>query len=312
MYAWEAIEKTLDYIEECLSEEIKTESLAEIAGLSQFYYQRLFKRLVKKPVQEYIKLRRLAKVINELKKMDQRIIDTALAYGFSDHANFTRVFKEIYHITPEEYRKNLPMLNTFDKPEISANYVMVDENVPLIVGNIVLEIQKKILKQSEVYLGFENEVNIAGQIPVGESTGIDVPGQLWRQFHEQKVLAIDFISNDVELGMSYSANPNNGTFIYFAGGLVISDDICQSNGMVKQILPAGEYVVCRIEAESFEELVTTSLNQANKYLFETWLKNHNLVTQPFSAEKYYKGDAGLNYMEIWVMPVKLSDIDLCD
>ena len=48
--------------------------------------------------------------------------------------------------------------------------------------------------------------------------------------------------------------------------------------MVQHTLPAGEYVVCRIEAESFEELVTTALNQANKYLFETWLPNHKLIT----------------------------------
>ena len=37
------------------------------------------------------------------------------------------------------------MLNTFDKPEVSMNYVLVDEGVPLVVGNIVLEIQRKTL-----------------------------------------------------------------------------------------------------------------------------------------------------------------------
>ena len=29
------------------------------------------------------------------------------------------------------------MLNTFDKPEVSMNYVLADEGVPLVVGNIV-------------------------------------------------------------------------------------------------------------------------------------------------------------------------------
>ena len=61
MHSWEAIEKTLNFIEENLTGEIQTETLADLACLSPFYYQRLFKRLVKKPVQEYIKLRRLAK-----------------------------------------------------------------------------------------------------------------------------------------------------------------------------------------------------------------------------------------------------------
>jgi AraC family transcriptional regulator len=48
MHAWETIEQSLNYIEEHLTEE-----LANIAGLSPFYFQRLFKRLVNKPVQEY-------------------------------------------------------------------------------------------------------------------------------------------------------------------------------------------------------------------------------------------------------------------
>ena len=85
-------------IEEHLTKEISTEELANTVGLSPFYFQRLFKRLVNKPVQEYVKLRRLAKVIENLKSTEQRILDVALDYGFSSHANFTRAFKETYGI----------------------------------------------------------------------------------------------------------------------------------------------------------------------------------------------------------------------
>ena len=78
------------------------------------------------------------------------------------------------------------MLNTFDKPEVSMNYVLVDEGVPLVVGNIVLEIQRKTLTEPEVYLGFETKVRISEQIPAGESTGVDVPGQLWKRYHMER------------------------------------------------------------------------------------------------------------------------------
>lgn len=186
MHAWETINRSLNYIEEHLSGEISTEELADAVGLSPFYFQRLFKRLVRKPVQEYVKLRRLAKVIESLKDMDRRILDVALDFGFSSHANFTRAFKETYGITPDEYRKNLPMLNTFEKPEISMNYILIDEGVPLVVGDILLEIQRRTLEKPEIYLGFETEVKISGQIPIGESTGIDVPGQLWKRYHAKK------------------------------------------------------------------------------------------------------------------------------
>ena len=309
MYAYENIEMSLNYIEQHLNEKIETEKLAKIACLSTFYYQRLFKKLVKKSVQEYIKLRRLAMVITELNNSEERILDIALKYGFSDHANFTRAFKEVYHITPDEYRKSVPMLNTFDKPELSSRYIMIDENVPLIVGNIVLEIQRKTLRTREMYFGFEKTVNVTEQIPVGESTGIDVPGQLWREFHAKKLQTESAIfNNGIELGVSHSASPDKGRFLYFVGGMVSLIDVCPKN-MVQHTLPAGEYVVCRIEAESFEELVTTALNQANKYLFETWLPNHKLITMPFMAEKYYKGSADISYMEIWVIPVEIGNAE---
>ena len=48
MHAWEAIQKTLDHMEAHIKEDINAETLSDIAGLSPFYFQRLFKRLVNK------------------------------------------------------------------------------------------------------------------------------------------------------------------------------------------------------------------------------------------------------------------------
>lgn len=83
--------------------------------------------------------------------------------------------------------------------------------------------------------------------------------------------------------------------------------MAQINGnFVKQELPTGEYIVCRIEAEKFDELVTVALDQANKYLFNTWLPRHHITTQPFSAEKYYRDSREADYMEIWVSPISVK------
>lgn len=302
MHAWEAIQKTLDYMEAHIKEDINAETLSDIAGLSPFYFQRLFKRLVNKTVQEYIKLRRLALVTEELDKDDMRILDIALEYGFSSHANFTRAFKTAYGLTPEEYRDTRPFLNTFTKPEISMVYTMIDEGVPLLAGNMVLEINRRTLDHPEVYLGFEAKVKIEGQIPAGESTGVDIPGQLWKRYHKEKEAFADHLNPEVELGMSYMQDPQKGEFTYFAGGLAGGADMPEA--LAKQELPAGEYLVCSIEAESFEVLVTTALDQAGKYLFGTWLPHHKLATKPFSAEKYYKNMDGIHYMEIWVIPAE--------
>ncbi len=275
MHAYEAIEQSLTFIEEHLTKEISTEELANTVGLSPFYFQRLFKRLVNKPVQEYVKLRRLAKVIENLKSTDQRILDVALDYGFSNHGNFTRAFRETYGITPESYRRDLPMLNTFARPEVSMNYVLVDEGVPLVVGNIVLEIQRRTLEKPEIYLGLETEVRISEQMPAGESTGVDVPGQLWKRYHMEKASIAANLNTAVEMGMSHGESIAQNLFTYFAGGLVQNIPDRLLDGFVKRELPAGEYIVCRIEAENFEDLVTVALDQAGKYLFSIWLPQFN-------------------------------------
>lgn len=300
MYAWETIEKSLDFIEEHLTEEIATDSLAGSVGMSPFYFQRLFKRLVKRPVQEYIKLRRLAKTVEALKNPGQRILDVAMEYGFSSHANFTRAFKETYGITPEEQKKNPRSLNRFERPELSVNYVYVDEGVPLVIRDIVLEICRKVQKQPETYLGFESEVNMSQQLPVGESTGIDVPGETWNKYHSEKNTIASCLDPNLELGMMYPKDMSKGIFLYFAGGFAKSIPEKPENGFMTKQLPAGEYIVCRIEAENFEELVTHALNQASRYLYDTWLPHHCLKTDAFSAEKYYRNTEEGACMEIWV------------
>jgi len=308
MHAWEQIQKTVDYIEEKVSEEIKIETLANMAALSQFYFQRLFKRLVKRPVNEYIKLRRLARASEVLQDKNNRIIDVALAFGFSSHETFTRAFKDAYGITPEEYRATPVRLNQISKPELLLNYTMIDEDVPLITDSIVLEITRRKLDVAETYVGLSAQVPIS-QVPVGETTGIDVPGQLWDSFHNRKADIPNLLQDGIELGMSMMGEAVDGTFTYFVGGAVKPDTSARGE-LITWELPADEYVVCCFEAENFPELTTSALGKAMNYLFGTWLANRGLTTQPFSAEKYYKATSDSAYMEIWVIPVPIKDTEM--
>lgn len=143
------------------------------------------------------------------------------------------------------------------------------------------------------------------QIPAGESTGVDVPGQLWKRYHMEKTSIAADIDTNVEMGMSHTENTAQGLFTYFAGGLVRDIPHNQQGDFVKRELPAGEYIVCRIEAENFV-VVTVALNQGGKYLFGTWLPHHSLTTEPFSAEKYYRDLKDMACMEIWVKPIPLE------
>ena len=132
MYAWESIQCTLDFIEENLDAKQDIKQLAAKAALSPFYYQRLFTKLVKKPVMEYIKLRRLAKACEILKESDDTILNIAVSCGFGSQEVFTRSFKDAYGMTPTSYRQKPIMLNQFDKPDLLLNETEIEENSPLV------------------------------------------------------------------------------------------------------------------------------------------------------------------------------------
>lgn len=298
MHAWEQIQLTVDYIEQHLSEEMKIENLAKLASLSPFYYQRLFHRLVKRPVKEYIKLRRLAKASEALLGNNKRILDTALDSGFSSHETLTRAFNDAFGMTPEEYRANPVRLNNFVKPQLLLNYTLVDENTPLIVDDIVLEITRRQVLSPQFFIGFTAEEPI-NQMPGGGGTGVDTLGKLWDTFHEKKPGIRELKVDGDELGVAY-AGTKEGYYRYFAGSEALTNKACED--YTSWELSAGEYIVCTFEAENFENLIMDAVYKAHKYLFETWIPNHKLHVKPFAAERYASHSPDTTSMEVWVLP----------
>lgn len=296
MHAWESIQKVLDYIEDNLAERHSSEELAKVAALSPFYFQRLFTRLVKRPVSEYIKMRRLARACDTLGDKSRRILDIALDYGFNSHEHFTKTFKSAFGITPEEYRNHPVWLNQIDKPDLLLGYIMIDEGVPLISDGLVLEFNRKLLEQPVLFMGVTGIVPIEGQMPLGEATAIDIPGEVWERFHREKQ-SIPRLDAGRELGVSYLGDAPEGSFTYFAGAEVAVD--AENSCFTKWELPAREYIVCAFEAENFEQLVTVALNKAVKYSGQ-WLNSHGFTMEAYSPEMYYDSSPEGSYMELWI------------
>jgi AraC family transcriptional regulator len=304
MHAWESIQKVLDFIEDNLAQSHTPDELSKIAALSPFYFQRLFTRLVKRPVNEYTKMRRLAMACETLEDKSRRILDIALDYGFNSHEHFTKTFKNAFRITPEEYRNNPVRLNQIMKPDLLLGYTLIDENVPLITDSIILEISRKTIDVPELYIGFSSPVSVSEQTPPGETTGVDVPGFLWDRFHKQKDEIKGITPNGIEVAVSSMDGNEDGSFTYFAGASAMHGTKAFGDLTIRE-LPAAEYIVCSIEAESFDDLVTSALGKSMNYLFGTWLPKHNLSAQPFSAEKYIEPHSEISKMEIWVNPVPI-------
>ena len=297
MHAWEQIQQTIEFIEGHLDEEIDIESLAKIACLSPFYFQRLFSRLVKKPVAEYIKLRRMAKAAEILLQEDKRILDIALDLGFSSHELFTRTFKDTFGLTPNEYRKSPQTLNRMTKPELLLRYTLIDEGVPLITDGIVLEISRREIAEPVYFIGAKKDVSLQLIDGLGTESGVDPLCSLWQSFHEQKQTALGLSEDAEEIGVAYPSS-EEGYFSYFAGAK--SDRIEAADGFMKWELPSGEYIICSFEAENFEALVMDALYKAQQYVYNTWLPNHKLQIEAFCAERYASHSPETTSMDIWL------------
>jgi len=301
MHAWEQIQQTIEFIEDHLNEEIDILGLAKMASLSPFYYQRLFSRLVKKPVAEYIKLRRMAKATEIMIQKDKRILDIALDLGFSSHEHFSRTFKDTFGLTPDEYRKNPQALNRMTKPELLLHYTLIDEGVPLITDGIVLEVNRKEITEPVYFIGAKKDMPIQFIEGLGTESGIDPLDTLWRNFHEQKQTVLELPEDNEEIGVAYPCL-KEGYFSYFAGAKFRSTEAPYD--FINWELPLGEYIVCSFEAENFEVLVMDALYKAQQYIYNTWLPNHKLQTEAFCAERYASHSPKTTSMEIWLKLIK--------
>jgi len=299
MHAWKSIQKAVDYIEENLGNEIQVEELADIASLSLFYFQRLFARLVKKPVREYIKLRRLACAVKSLENQENRILDIALDNGFNSHETFTKAFKNAYGITPSEYRDKSVILESFDKPNLLLSYVMVEEGIPLITEGIVLEYSRKMIDEPVHFLGVKGLWRFKLGKMYGEKTGVSDKAVIWEKFFSL-LDDIPCIPCGRWAGVSYPDDAPEGYSTYFVGAEVETAELgVVDTRFVNWQLSAREYVICKYEAEGKQELMA-SLGEMMKYT-RFWLKKHGLTADGFFPEIYYNSPK-INhaYMEMWI------------
>jgi AraC-like DNA-binding protein len=101
-----AIEKAQEYIHANWSKGVSLSQLAEITGLSRYYFLRLFSQVMGMPPHAYLESVRIIHA-KQLIKVGQPLNDVAYATGFSDQSHFTNRFKQYLGVTPGQYVRGL-------------------------------------------------------------------------------------------------------------------------------------------------------------------------------------------------------------
>lgn len=110
MYEWQKqIQLIVDEIDKCIKsyndEALTLRFLSHRLGYSEFYTTRKFKEISGMQFRDYLRHRKLAFALKEVRDSKKSLLDIAFDYGFSSHEAFTRSFKVTYGVTPSEYRK---------------------------------------------------------------------------------------------------------------------------------------------------------------------------------------------------------------
>lgn len=98
--------KLSEYINENLDQDIKLADLAQLIGVSQFHFSRLFKRYMGISPHQYLLQQRLERAKQLLKNTKLAIADIALECGFNSQSHLGKYFQKLTGMTPGNYRQS--------------------------------------------------------------------------------------------------------------------------------------------------------------------------------------------------------------
>ena len=111
MLVWgKNIQELVQEVDRCIraqeDEGLTLRHLAQKLGYSEYHVSHMFRRVSGMQLRDYLRGRRLAFALRDVRDTEDSLLTIALRYGFSSHEAFTRAFKDAYGVTPSRYRQH--------------------------------------------------------------------------------------------------------------------------------------------------------------------------------------------------------------
>ena len=247
------VQKGIDFIEANLDAKIKLKHVAQVACISQWHFQRIFKALTNETLKNYIRSRRLSNAMDKLLNTQERIVDIALISGFESQESFTRAFTKHYGLTPNDCRKMTDKNRFLKKIQFNQNYLKhINQNLSL-EPQIYQQKPMQLVGMKTLFYSSDSEKNnIADKLPV-----------LWQEFLPQLAKIPHRIPN-VCYGIIQQTQEKTDLLEYFAVAEV-SKTASIPQGMVGFTLPESRY------AKFTHKGVVNTLDNTVNYIYSSWL-----------------------------------------
>ena len=123
---WDKIDlasRMQNYIREhCMDEDFSMDALYASTGYSKRHACRIFKELLYKTPEEYVRAVQMTASAESLIKTDANILDIALDTDYESHEGYTRAFEKLFGTTPSCYRNGQTPIPLFIQHPIKHYY----------------------------------------------------------------------------------------------------------------------------------------------------------------------------------------------
>lgn len=223
-----SFQRSIDYIEDNITEPLDIGEIARQMNISPFYYQKIFTMICGFPAGEYIRNRRLALAGSELARSDARIIDVALKYGYDTPEGFARAFVKFHGVTPSAVKKGAPI----------RSYARLSVTITMKGGSVM---DYKVVKK-EAFRVIEKRTTQS----VSENENLRTIPKFWEDSRlDGTVERLLELSSDKEMvfGVCY-ANPHKeeSTFDYSIAAVIDAKAEIPA-GFTANVIPARTWIV---------------------------------------------------------------------
>jgi len=277
------IKETLEYIDNHLDEPMSFKMLAKKFHYSPYYFHRMFSLIVGKTISVHIRDRRLQFACSELATTDNLVTNIGLDCGYDSAQSFSRTFKQIYGLSPSEYRKQglKPFVVSVD--EMIVNFTNKLE------GGIYMN--PKIIKKDTLLIACTS----------GDVRYIGTP-EIWQNFEllsQKTPLTNKICETGYEVRINVITNGEEIEVVY-TGNAVSGENV------------GSEYVLFKLPSSDYAVFVVFYLD--NREPIYDWLKTHHEYKERlFDGVRYliatyderYTGEIDGSIIEYWI-PIEMK------
>lgn len=99
------VRETVSFIEQYYSQNISVLDMAKRCNLDRSYFGKVFKEIVGRSPQEFLIQFRMSKAAEALTLTNKSVGDIGSSVGYQNLLHFSRAFKNVYGVSPREYRQ---------------------------------------------------------------------------------------------------------------------------------------------------------------------------------------------------------------